>query len=94
MAAHETTEYSTADGNDYPAHEQTYQTFTHLVAIGICHILSICIGLAIGGVKGHWWACGAIIVVATIVAIHGLITGVNMPSYVMVALSLLVLALI
>ena len=31
MAAHGTTEYSTADGNDYAAHEQTYLMFLALV---------------------------------------------------------------
>ena len=94
MAAHENTEYSTAEGNDYPAHEQTYDNFVHLVTVGLCHVINICIGLAIGGTKGAWWTCAGIIVVASIVAIHGLITGAKMPSYVMVVLSLLVLALV
>ena len=31
MAAHGTPEYSVADGNDYPAHEQTYLSFLSLV---------------------------------------------------------------
>jgi hypothetical protein len=31
MAAHGATEYSVADGNDYPAHEQTYLNFIKLV---------------------------------------------------------------
>ena len=31
MAAHGTPEYSIADGNDYPAHEQTYLKFLSLV---------------------------------------------------------------
>ena len=94
MAAHGDTEYSTAEGNDYPAHEQTYDNFVHLVTVGLCHVINICIGLAIGGTKGAWWTCAGVIVVASIVAIHGLITGAKIPSYVMVVLSLLVLALV
>ena len=35
MAAHGTTEYSVAEGNDYPAHEQTYLGFLALVKWGI-----------------------------------------------------------
>ena len=35
MAAHGTPEYSTATGNDYPAHEATYESFVYLVVIGI-----------------------------------------------------------
>ena len=31
MAAHGAPEYSVADGNDYPAHEQTYLGFLSLV---------------------------------------------------------------
>ena len=94
MAAHGETEYSTADGNDYPAHEATYENFLLIVAVGICHVLNICIGLAIGGVRGAWWTCAGIIVVASVVAIHGLVSGAKTPSYVMVMLSLVALALV
>ena len=31
MAAHGAPEYSVAEGNDYPAHEQTYLNFISLV---------------------------------------------------------------
>ena len=31
MAAHGAPEYSVAEGNDYPAHEQTYLSFLSLV---------------------------------------------------------------
>ena len=31
MAAHGAPEYSVAEGNDYPAHEQTYLNFSSLV---------------------------------------------------------------
>lgn len=94
MAAHGTTEYSVAEGNDYPAHESTYENFLLLVAIGIAHIASICVALAIGGVKGAWLTCLAVVVVATIVAVYGLMTASKAPSYVVLALSLLALALV
>ena len=94
MAAHSETEFTTADGNDYPAHEQTYENFILLITVGLCHAINICIGLAIGGVKGHWWACAVVILVASVVAIHGLITGATRPSFAMVVLSLATLALV
>ncbi|TMK40838.1 MAG: aa3-type cytochrome c oxidase subunit IV [Alphaproteobacteria bacterium] len=34
MAEHNEVAYSTADGNDYPAHEQTYEGFITLVKYG------------------------------------------------------------
>jgi hypothetical protein len=46
MAAHGTPEYSVADGNDYPAHEQTYLNFLALVKWGIIIIVLILIGMA------------------------------------------------
>jgi len=46
MAAHGTPEYSVAEGNDYPAHEQTYLNFLALVKWGIIIIVLILIGMA------------------------------------------------
>lgn len=34
MADHSEVAYTTADGNDYPAHEQTYEGFIMLVKFG------------------------------------------------------------
>ena len=34
MAEHNEVAYTTADGNDYPAHEQTYEGFIMLVKYG------------------------------------------------------------
>ena len=92
MAAHETTEYSTADGNDYAAHEATYERFVFLVFVGLMHVINVTIGLAVGGVKGAWWTAAAIFIVATVVAIHGLATGAKVPSSVMLVISLAALA--
>jgi hypothetical protein len=46
MAAHGTPEYSVADGNDYPAHEQAYLTFLSLVKWVLGTIIIILIGMA------------------------------------------------
>jgi hypothetical protein len=93
MADHGHAEYATAEGNDLPAHEAMYDRFVHLVVVGGAHVASIVIGLAIGAVAGHWFLAFALMVVASIVAIHGFITGVRLPSMVMVAISLIGLAL-
>jgi hypothetical protein len=47
MAAHGAPEYSVADGNDYPAHEQTYLTFLSLVKWTGGFVILIVVGMAI-----------------------------------------------
>jgi hypothetical protein len=39
--------YTTADGNDYPAHEATYLTFVNLVKYGSAAVAFIVIMMAI-----------------------------------------------
>jgi len=46
MAAHDTPEYSVAEGNDYSAHEQTYLNFLSLVKWVMGLIIVILIGMA------------------------------------------------
>jgi hypothetical protein len=46
MADHGEVEYATADGNDYPAHEQTYENFITLVKVIMTIAVIIVIGLA------------------------------------------------
>jgi hypothetical protein len=46
MADHGEVEYATADGNDYPAHEQTYENFIRLVKVIGTIVVIIVIGLA------------------------------------------------
>ena len=41
MAEHNEVAYTTADGNDYPAHEQTYECFIMLVKYGTATIALI-----------------------------------------------------
>ena len=93
MAEHGTVEYATAQGNDLPAHEAMYERFVHLVFVGGAHVVNIILGLAIGAVAGHWLLAFGIFVIATIVAVHGFMTGARISSAVMVLISLLALAL-
>ena len=92
MADHGQVEYATAKGNDLPAHEDTYERFTHLAVIGSCHVINIVIGLAIGAVAHHWFIAFCIFIAASLVAVHGMMSGTRAPSGVMVVLSLLALA--
>jgi hypothetical protein len=46
MADHTEVEYATATGNDYPAHEQTYQAFITLTKVMIVAIATIVILMA------------------------------------------------
>ena len=41
MAEHNEVAYTTADGNDYPAHEQTYEGFIKLVKYGTAAVIFI-----------------------------------------------------
>ena len=46
MAAHGTPEYAVAEGNDYPAHEQTYLNFLSLVKWVMGIVIVIVVGMA------------------------------------------------
>jgi len=46
MADHNEVAYTTADGNDYPAHEQTYEGFVMLVKFGSIAVAIILILMA------------------------------------------------
>ena len=46
MADHGEVEYALADGNDYPAHEQTYRSFITLVKVTMAIDVIIVIGMA------------------------------------------------
>jgi hypothetical protein len=47
MADHSEIAYTTADGNDYPAHEQTYEGFIMLVKFGTIGVVAIVALMAI-----------------------------------------------
>lgn len=92
MADHTEVQYTNATGNDYPAHIRQYETFVHIAFVGACHVINVVLALAIGTVIGDVIAMCVILVVATSVAVHGLATGVRIPSAVMVLISILALA--
>ena len=46
MADHGEVEYATAEGNDYPAHEQTYDNFITMVKVALVHIVIIVVLMA------------------------------------------------
>jgi aa3 type cytochrome c oxidase subunit IV len=92
MADHAEAEYGTAEGNDYAEHEATYEWFVHFTVIAIIHIINIVLGLATGGVRGHWLLALLIFVVATVAAVQGLLSRSKTSSYVALAFSALVFA--
>ena len=63
MADHGTVEYATATGNDYPAHESSYERFVHFATVGILYVITILFGLAVGGVMGHWFLAAAVFII-------------------------------
>jgi hypothetical protein len=92
MADHGTVEYATATGNDIAAHEATYENFIHLAFIGAFHVINIVLALAIGAVADHWFVAFCVIVLASGIALRGLVSRAKTPIVVMTALSLLALA--
>ena len=92
MADHGTVEYATATGNDYPAHENTYETFVKFAFVGSVHVINLLLGLATGGVMGHWFWALLIFIIAIIGAIPGLVTGTKTSSYVAFVLCFLIVA--
>jgi hypothetical protein len=93
MADHGHVEYATAEGNDLPAHEETYERFVHLALVGSCYVACIVIGLAIGAVAGSWLVALAIMFIASFVAVFGFASDARVPSMVRVVIALIALAL-
>ena len=92
MADHGTVEYATATGNDYPEHENTYATFVKFAFVGTIHVLNLMLGLATGGVLGHWFAALLVFIIAVVGLIPGLVTGGKTSSYVAFALCFVIFA--
>jgi hypothetical protein len=92
MADHGTVEYATATGNDYPAHESTYEIFVKFTFVGIIAVVNLLFGLAVGGVMGHWFTALPIFVLAIVGAVPGLVTGSKVSSIVAFVLCFLIFA--
>jgi hypothetical protein len=93
MADHGELEYATAEGNDLPAHEATYEGFTHFVVIGTVLVITIVVGLAIGSVVGNWLIAVAAIIFGIVAASIAAWTGARWAGVVVLVLSLLALLL-
>jgi aa3 type cytochrome c oxidase subunit IV len=92
MADHGTVEYATATGNDYPAHEGTYERFVLFTFVGIIHVINILLGLAVGGVMGQWFLAVPIFILAVIGAVPGFVSGTKTSSYIAFVLCFLIFA--
>ena len=90
MAEHGTVEYATAAGNDYPAHENTYERFVQFTFVGILYLVNVLFGLTVGGVVDHWFWAFLIFIIGTVGAIPGLVTGSRTSSYVAFVLGALI----
>jgi hypothetical protein len=92
MAEHGTVEYATAEGNDYPTHEQSYERFVHFTFVGLVHIVNLLFGLAVGGVMGHWFWALLVFIIAVLGAIPGIVSGSRTSSMVAFVLCFLIFA--
>jgi len=92
MAEHGTVEYAAATGNDRPAHESGYHRFVHLTFVGILYVVTILLGLATGGVMGHWFMAAAIFVIGVLGVVPGLASGSKTSSYLAFAICFLIFA--
>jgi len=92
MADHGNVEYATASGNDYPAHESTYDTFIKFTFVGSIHVINLLLGLAVGGVMGRWFTALPIFIIAIVGLVPGLVTGSKTSSYIAFAICFLIFA--
>jgi uncharacterized membrane protein YccC len=92
MADHGTIEYSTATGNDYPAHESSYQRFVHFTTVGILYVITVLFGLSTGGVMGHWFMAAAIFVIGPAGAVPAALSGSKTSSVVAFVICFLIFA--
>jgi uncharacterized membrane protein len=92
MAEHGTVEYATATGNDYPSHEGTYERFVHLTFASIIYVITILLGLAAGGVAGHWLMAAAIFVIGLLGLVPALVSNSRAMSYASFVICLLIFA--
>ena len=91
MADHGEVQYATAEGNDLPAHEAGFSQFVQATFIGTAMVVSILLGLTIGGVIGHWLPAAFVIIGAVVAAGISGWTGSRNVGLVWVAISALLL---
>jgi hypothetical protein len=91
MVDHGEVEYATATGNDYAAHEHTYESFVRTVTVGTLFVVNVVVVLAIWGVAGDWLVALGMFVIALLAAVYGLASRWNIPGVVSIVLALLAL---
>lgn len=57
---------------DGPAHERTYDSFTHFTTVGSVFVACIVVALAVGGIKHGWTSAIVMVVLAHIATGIGL----------------------
>jgi hypothetical protein len=87
MSDHGEVQYATAAGNDMPAHETGYEMFLRGTFVLTAAVVNILIGLAIGGVLGHWLPASLIIIFGVIAGAITAWTGSKAVSLIMIAIS-------
>jgi len=92
MADHGTVEYANATGNDYPAHERSYERFVHFTVVGILYAITVLLGLATGGVMGHWLLAAAVFVIGLVGAVPSIFSGKKTSSIVAFVICFLIFA--
>jgi Bacterial aa3 type cytochrome c oxidase subunit IV len=90
MAEHGTVEYATATGNDYPAHEGTYERFVQFTFVGLLFVIDLLLGLAVGGVMGHWLLAAPVFLIGIFGLVSGLFGSSKTSSMVAFALCFLI----
>jgi len=93
MADHGEVQYATATGSDLPAHEVGYSQFVLTIFVATALAVNVLIGLAIGGVLGHWLPATFILVAGVFSAGVSAWTGSRAVSIGIVAISALTLLL-
>ena len=53
MADHSEVAYTTADGNDYPEHERTYEGFVELAFVGSLYVIATVLGIGTSADDDH-----------------------------------------
>jgi hypothetical protein len=93
MSDHGEVQYATAAGNDMPAHEAGYEMFLQGTLVLTATVVNILLGLAVGGVLGHWLPGSLIIIFGVIAGAITAWTGSKAVSLIMIAISALTLLL-
>lgn len=88
-----TVSYDSID-DEVRAHEATFHIFVQLVYVGVLHIATCLVALAIGGIEGHWATTAGVIVLATFLAAYSLVKDSKVPMALVLVLAVAVLGVL